>query len=73
MHYNTGYQHEARPMMRHFLEVFRDAEIICVPSASCVAMIREHFPNMAEEPATTGPRSGGAAAARLRILRTARR
>jgi L-lactate dehydrogenase complex protein LldE len=29
------------------LDVFRDAETICVPSASCVAMMREHFPKMA--------------------------
>ena len=47
MHYNTGYQNDARRMMLHFIEVFRDAETICVPSASCVAMIREHFPKMA--------------------------
>jgi L-lactate dehydrogenase complex protein LldE len=49
MHYNTGYQREALPMMLHFLKVFRDAEIICVPSASCVAMIRDHFPKMAAQ------------------------
>jgi L-lactate dehydrogenase complex protein LldE len=47
MHYNTGYQREALPMMKQFLEVFRDAETICVPSASCVAMMREHYPKMA--------------------------
>ena len=47
MHYNTGYQREALPMMLHFLKVFRDAEVICIPSASCVAMIRDHFPKMA--------------------------
>jgi len=47
MHYNTGYQHDARRMMLHFLEVFRDAEIVCVPSSSCVSMIRDHFPKMA--------------------------
>jgi len=47
MHYNTGYQNDARRMMLHFIEVVRDAETICVPSASCVAMIREHFPKMA--------------------------
>jgi L-lactate dehydrogenase complex protein LldE len=47
MHYNTGYQQEALPMMRHFLEVFRDAEVICIPSSSCVAMIRDHYPKMA--------------------------
>jgi L-lactate dehydrogenase complex protein LldE len=47
MHYNTGYQREAFPMMTQFLEVFRDAEVVCVPSASCVAMMREHYPKMA--------------------------
>ena len=47
MHYNTGYQQEALPMMRHFLEVFRDAAVICIPSSSCVAMIRDHYPKMA--------------------------
>jgi L-lactate dehydrogenase complex protein LldE len=49
MHYNTGYQRDAFPMMLHFLEVFRGAETICAPSASCVAMIRDHFPKMAEQ------------------------
>src|ERR1700733_4297558 len=48
MHYNTGYQQEALPMMQHFLEVFRGAEVICIPSASCVAMIRDHYQKMAE-------------------------
>lgn len=46
MHYNTGYYDEAMSLMRHFLEVFRGAETICIPSASCVAMIRDHFPRM---------------------------
>lgn len=49
MHYNTGYQAEAFPMMRNFLDVFRDAEVVCVPSASCVAMIRDHYPKMARQ------------------------
>ena len=30
-------------------EVFRGAEVICIPSASCVAMIRDHYPKMAAE------------------------
>ena len=34
-------------MFRHFLEVFQDAEVICVPSSSCVAMIRDQYPKMA--------------------------
>jgi L-lactate dehydrogenase complex protein LldE len=49
MHYNTGYQNEAYPMMRNFLSVFRGAEVICIPSASCVAMMRDHYPKMARE------------------------
>jgi len=49
MHYNTGYARDVLPMLRRFIEVFRDAEIICAPSASCVAMIRDHYPKMAAE------------------------
>jgi L-lactate dehydrogenase complex protein LldE len=49
MHYNTGYHDQAFPMMVHFLDVFHDAEVICIPSSSCVAMIREHFPKMAAQ------------------------
>lgn len=36
-------------MMRHFVDVFRDAEVVCIPSSSCVAMIRDHYPKMAAE------------------------
>ena len=54
MHYNTGYAAEALPLMRRFLRVFEGAEVICVPSASCVAMIRDHYPKMAAE---TGERA----------------
>ncbi|WP_327333374.1 (Fe-S)-binding protein [Bryocella elongata] len=43
MHYNTGYHGEAVPLVRRFVELFRDAETVCVPSASCVAMMREHY------------------------------
>jgi L-lactate dehydrogenase complex protein LldE len=43
MHYNTGYHREAIPLVRRFVEMFRDAEAVCVPSASCVAMMREHY------------------------------
>lgn len=43
MHYNTGYHREAVPLVRRFVEMFRDAEAVCVPSASCVAMMRDHY------------------------------
>ncbi len=47
MHYNSGYQQEALHLMRGFLDVFQDAAVICVPSSSCVAMLREHYPKLA--------------------------
>jgi len=49
MHYNTGYQKEALPLMHRFLEMYRDVETICIPSSSCVAMMRDHYPKMAEQ------------------------
>jgi len=47
MHYNTGYEREAMPLMRRFVDIFRDSEVVCIPSSSCVAMIRDHYPKMA--------------------------
>jgi L-lactate dehydrogenase complex protein LldE len=47
MHYNTGYTADALPLMRRTVDVFRGAEIVCVPSASCVSMMRDHYPKMA--------------------------
>jgi L-lactate dehydrogenase complex protein LldE len=49
MHWNTGYLREAIPIIRHFVEVFREAEAVCIPSSSCVAMIRDHYPKAAQE------------------------
>ncbi|HEX6288363.1 MAG TPA: (Fe-S)-binding protein [Herpetosiphonaceae bacterium] len=48
MHFNTGYQRESIPLARHFVEVFGDAEIVVSPSASCVGMVREFYPRLAE-------------------------
>ena len=47
MHVNTGYQQEALPLVRHFAETFRDAEVIVSPSASCVGLVRELYPSLA--------------------------
>jgi L-lactate dehydrogenase complex protein LldE len=52
MHYNTGYRAEAMPLLERFVEQFRDSEAVVVPSSSCVAMMREHYPLMARELAT---------------------
>jgi L-lactate dehydrogenase complex protein LldE len=47
MHWNTGYQSEALPLVKRFVEQFRGAEAVVVPSSSCVAMMRDHYPKMA--------------------------
>src|SRR4028118_1473390 len=39
----------APPLRRRMLDVFAGVEVICVPSASCVAMMRDHYPKMAAE------------------------
>ncbi|MBA3825900.1 MAG: (Fe-S)-binding protein [Ktedonobacterales bacterium] len=49
MHYNTGYQKEALPLVRHFVDTFGKAEVIVAPSASCVGMVRELYPRAAAE------------------------
>ncbi len=49
MHYNTGYQRETFPLIRHFVDVFQDAEVIVSPSASCVGMVREQYPRAAAQ------------------------
>ncbi len=48
MHFNTGYQREAVPLVRHFVDVFGDADVIVAPSASCVGMVRDLYPQAAE-------------------------
>ncbi len=47
MHYNTGYQAEAFPMLERFVSQFGGAEAVVVPSSSCVAMMKDHYPKMA--------------------------
>ncbi len=48
MHFNTGYQREAIPLVRRFVEVFKDYEAIVAPSGSCVGMVRELYPMAAD-------------------------
>ena len=54
MHWNTGYQEEALPLVGLFVEQFEHAEAVVIPSSSCVAMMREHYPLMAERIARRG-------------------
>jgi len=44
MHFNTGYQREAIPLVRRFVEIFKSYEAVVAPSGSCVGMVRELYP-----------------------------
>jgi L-lactate dehydrogenase complex protein LldE len=48
MHANAGYQEEAVPLVRRFVEAFAGEELIATPSSSCAAMVHEQYPRLAE-------------------------
>ena len=48
MHFNTGYQREAIPLVKRFVEVFGGYDAVVAPSGSCVSMVRELYPMAAE-------------------------
>jgi L-lactate dehydrogenase complex protein LldE len=48
MHFNTGYATETIPLVRRFVSAFADSEVVVSPSASCVAMVRDYYPRVAE-------------------------
>ena len=58
MHSNTGYREEALPLAARFVEQFRHAEAVVIPSSSCVTTIREQYVGMAEELELTGKHPG---------------
>jgi L-lactate dehydrogenase complex protein LldE len=42
MHINSGYEHQARKLIRHYHHVFDEFEYVVVPSGSCAASLRHH-------------------------------
>lgn len=44
--FNTGYWENARPLAERFLRVFEKAEAVVSPSGSCIAMVRNFFPEL---------------------------
>jgi L-lactate dehydrogenase complex protein LldE len=54
MHVNTGYQREAMPLVRRYVETFEPYEVIVAPSGSCVGSIRHQHAmvarNFGDEP-----------------------
>jgi L-lactate dehydrogenase complex protein LldE len=58
LHANSGYEDEAQPLVRRFLEVFGDPglDAIVAPSGSCVAMVRHQYARLAGESGDPGLR-----------------
>ena len=51
MHSNSGYPREALTLVRRFVDVFRDAERVVIPSTSCTTTIRAQYPRLAADDA----------------------
>ena len=49
MHANTGFRGEAFSQAKRFVHLYRDAENVVIPSASCVAMIRDQYYGLFED------------------------
>ncbi|MCW3009392.1 MAG: (Fe-S)-binding protein [Solirubrobacterales bacterium] len=50
MHANSGYQTQAVPLARRFVRIFGDPSLqaIVSPSASCVGMVHDQYPRLAQ-------------------------
>jgi L-lactate dehydrogenase complex protein LldE len=49
--YNSGFHSEAATLARRMIKVFEPYETVVSPSASCTAMVKQHYPELlAEEP-----------------------
>jgi L-lactate dehydrogenase complex protein LldE len=49
MHANTGFRAEAFSQAKRMVRLYGDVENLVIPSSSCVAMIRDQYPQLFEE------------------------
>ncbi|MDZ7703515.1 MAG: (Fe-S)-binding protein [Trueperaceae bacterium] len=47
--YNAGYHQETRDIAKHHLDVFDGYDYVVLPSGSCGAMVRTHYPELFEQ------------------------
>jgi L-lactate dehydrogenase complex protein LldE len=67
MHFNTGYARQTVPLVRRFVRTFADSDLVVSPSASCVGMVRDYYPRVAELSGDNGL-AGDVEAIRPRVL-----
>ena len=75
MHVNTGYQREALPLIRRYVETFERYDVIVAPSGSCVGSIRHQHAMVARRLRRRRPRPprGGGGQPDVRAVAVARR
>jgi L-lactate dehydrogenase complex protein LldE len=49
MHANTGFRAEAFSQAKRFVRLYQNAEVVVIPSSSCVAMIRDQYSGLFDE------------------------
>lgn len=49
MHINTGYQRDALPLVRNYVDAFEGSDLIVAPSASCVGSVRHQHAMVARQ------------------------
>lgn len=49
LHFNAGYRDEARALARRFVDVFAGYDAVVAPSGSCVAHVRTHVGELADQ------------------------
>ncbi|WFB06467.1 (Fe-S)-binding protein [Streptomyces sp. LX-29] len=52
--YNTGYRHQAEPLVRRYAAAFRGYDYVVTPSGSCAAMVRDNYPRIGARAAAEG-------------------
>lgn len=59
--FNSGFHDEARPLARRMIEMFEPYDHVVSPSASCVNMVKHHFPLLLEADAAWRDRAAALA------------
>jgi L-lactate dehydrogenase complex protein LldE len=44
--FNAGFWDDARPVAKHFLDTYQDADLIVMPSGSCASMVQHYYPEL---------------------------
>ena len=66
--YNAGDRHDTRTLAAQVIAAFEDFDYLVVPSGSCAAMIREHYPALLADNPELAARAGALAAKTFELV-----